>query len=173
MVKKYTAENLDVQVPEVEMSEVKNENRMLMGLKKLGPKKLSLIILIIVAISGVYGSFHFYNKYQTLKVDPNIETQKETARLVSLLEKLMELPKDEIPTIATISDKEKLKEQAFFTKAENGDILFAYTTAMTAILYRPSVNKIINVAPININQTQDITGGVKQATPTPETNTNQ
>jgi hypothetical protein len=73
----------------------------------------------------------------------------------------MELPVGETPTVATISDKEKLKDQPFFKMAENGDILFAYTTAMQAILYRPSTNKIINVAPITINQAKDVTAGVK------------
>lgn len=75
----------------------------------------------------------------------------------------MELPKEETPTIATISDKEKLKGQVFFDAAENGDVLFAYTTAMKAILYRPSTNKIINVAPIAINPGQDLTPGTKKA----------
>jgi len=77
----------------------------------------------------------------------------------------MELPKEEVPTIATISDKEKLKGQVFFDAAENGDILFAYTTAMKAILYRPSTNKIINVAPITINQGQNLAEGTKPETP--------
>ena len=60
----------------------------------------------------------------------------------------MELPTDETPTIATIADKDKLKDQPFFSKAENGDKILAFNKAMLAILYRPSVNKIINVAPI-------------------------
>ena len=78
----------------------------------------------------------------------------------------MELPQDEVPTVATISDKEKLAGQTFFARAENGDILFAYTTAMEAILYRPSTNKIINVAPISINQSQNLNQGTKKVTPT-------
>ncbi len=63
----------------------------------------------------------------------------------------MELPQGETPTIATVSDKEKLKDQPFFKATENGDVLLAYTKAMQAILDRPNTNKIINVAPINLN----------------------
>jgi predicted ABC-class ATPase len=56
--------------------------------------------------------------------------------------------------VATISDATKLKDQSFFVNAKNGDELLAYTKAMEAILYRPSINKIIAVAPIVINNNQ-------------------
>ena len=129
-------------------------------------KKYSIIILIIVAVLGVYFSFHYYNKYKALTVNTAAETQKATDQLVSALGKLMELPKGEIPTIATITDKTKLSGQAFFAQAQNGDVLFAYTTSMKAILYRPSTNKIINVAPISINPAPDLTQAAKKiATP--------
>ncbi|MCC7160329.1 hypothetical protein IT399_01195 [Candidatus Nomurabacteria bacterium] len=140
---------------------MENENPIVK--KNISPKRIALIVLIVVAVFGLYGSFYFYNKYKNLNVDATVEAQKETARLVSLLGKLMELPKGETPTVATISDKEKLKDQAFFANAENGDILFAYTTSMKAILYRPSSNKIINVAPISINQSKNITEGTTKS----------
>lgn len=155
----------DIEVTEVEVSEVTPKRNLL---KKLGPKKVSLIILIIIAILGVWGTSHFYNKYKALTVDANAQAQKETARLVGMLGKLIELPENETPTVATISDKIKLAGQAFFAQAENGDILFAYTTSMKAILYRPSTNKIINVAPISINTSQDLTSA---STKTPATST--
>lgn len=128
-------------------------------------KKVSrvlVIILLLLAVGGVGGSLYFYNKYRSLKIDPNIEAKKITESLVKELGELMELPKEETPTVATISDKEKLTNQPFFKMAENGDVLFAYTSSMKAILYRPSTKKIINVAPITINQTEDNSVGVKQ-----------
>lgn len=131
----------------------------------LGVKKVLLILLIAAAISGVCGSYYFYTKYSALKTNPNIEAQKQTESVVATVGKLMELPKGEVPTVATISDKDKLKDQGFFRTAENGDILLAYTTAMQAILYRPSTNKIINVAPISINQAQSQAQGIKSGTP--------
>lgn len=124
-------------------------------------------VIVVVAIVSLYGCFHFYLKYKSLTVDPNIEAQKMTVELVEELSKLMELPIDETPTVATISDKAKLAGQIFFKNAENGDILFAYTNAMKAILYRPSTNKIINVAPISINQEQGIGTGTRQGIPIP------
>lgn len=112
-------------------------------------QKIALITLVALAVIGVVGSAFFYNKYKSLSANPNAKAEGQTAELVAVLGKLIELPPNEIPTIATISDKDKLKDQVFFKQAENGDLLFAYTGALKAILYRPSANKIINVAPIS------------------------
>lgn len=131
-------------------------------------KQALLLSLIVIAILGAGGSYYFYQKYNTLKANPNLEVQKETQSFVTAVGKLMELPKDETPTIATISDKEKLKDQPFFKAVENGDVLLAYTKAQKAILYRPTTNKIIEVAPINLNENNIPTPHAEPSpTPTP------
>lgn len=61
------------------------------------------------------------------------------------------LPSDEQPTVATVSDPNKLKDQPFFAGAEKDDKLLIYTNSKKAIIYRPSTNKIINVGPIAIS----------------------
>lgn len=129
-------------------------------------KKIFFVIILILAIGGSVTSVYYFKQYRGLKANPNLEAQKETESLVSALGKLMELPSDETPTVATISDKEKLKEQTFFAKAENGDKLLAYTKSMQAILYRPSTNRIINVAPLIIDQA-DIDKQEKRVSVTP------
>jgi hypothetical protein len=137
-------------------------------IKRVNFKKLFFIVILILAIGGTATSIYYFKQYRDLKANPNLEAQKETESLVSALGKLMELPSDETPTVATISDKEKLKEQTFFAKAENGDKLLAYTKAMQAILYRPSTNKIINVAPLIIDQKEiDKQKEPVSVTPTP------
>ena len=166
MVRKNTTEEITNDATQTVATDtdtnIELKSRNLKFLRVVDYKRFFTISLIVLAVGGVYGSYYFYSKYQTLKNNPNVEAAKETERLVSALGKLIELPKGEIPTIATISDKEKLKDQPFFKGAENGDKLFAYNTAMIAILYRPSSNKIINVAPISINQPQDLEQGVKE-----------
>lgn len=151
-------------------TEPKQENQKFS--RKIGPKKLLIIVLGVLAVLGIYGSYYFYSKYQMLIKNPNLEVQKESEMLISALGKLIELPANETPTIAVISDIEKLKDQPFFKNAENGDRLFAYNTAMIAILYRPRTNKIINVAPISSNQPQDLTQDTKKneviTEPTPQ-----
>lgn len=109
-------------------------------------------VLLTIAVLGILGTIYFYAKARTLASDKeNVVTQEKVKELVVRLGKLIELPKDETPTIATISDVAKLRGQTFFSAARNGDLLFAYPVWMKAILYRPSINKIINVAPITNN----------------------
>lgn len=116
--------------------------------------KKSIVLLILILVILVIGWSYFSGK--NVAANPNLEAQKEAQMWISAVGKLIELPSGETPTVATISDKNKLADQTFFKMTENGDVLFVYAKAMEAILYRPSINKIINVAPISINQTPSV-----------------
>lgn len=157
MKKKYLEEVAEIKNVEVPLLEAEQAIP-----QKSGRKPILFFALLILAVAGLCGTFYYYRQYEALSISPDAEAQKQSIALITTLGKLIELPEGETPTIATISDLTKLKDQAFFSQAQNGDILFAYTTAMKAILYRPSTNKIINVAPININQPQDLTQGTKK-----------
>ena len=80
------------------------------------------------------------------------QVQAEVDRLVSEVGSLIALPSDEKPTVATITDIEKLKDQQFFKNAKNEDKVLIYTNAKKAILYRASEKRIIEVGAVNINQ---------------------
>ncbi|MBI5357887.1 hypothetical protein HZB74_03515 [Candidatus Saccharibacteria bacterium] len=67
---------------------------------------------------------------------------------------MVEVPQGEEPTIATVQDVSKLQNQAFFKNAQNGDKVLIYSQAKKAILYRPSTDKIIEVGPVNIGDSQ-------------------
>ncbi|MEK9158196.1 MAG: hypothetical protein AAB638_03385 [Patescibacteria group bacterium] len=110
-------------------------------------------LLVGVAILGAGSAYYFYDQYQTLKRNPQALTEKENTTLVAKLGQLMMLP-DEQPTIATVADPSKLKDQPFFLKAKTGDRVFIYTNAKKAILYDEVANKIVEVAPINIGKEQ-------------------
>lgn len=107
----------------------------------------AVAIIVLAALAG----FFFY-KFQHLKSNPNAANEATTKRLVEKVGKLYALPGDEQPTIAEVKDKEKLKDQAFFQKAENGDYILIYTQAKTALLYREKDNKLINVGPIALDE---------------------
>lgn len=112
---------------------------------------LLLLILSLAALGVVYSQ---YQKTQSelakIKNDPQAVRTEETKKLIEQVSKVMVLPSGEIPTLATITDISKLKNQPFFAKAQNGDKLLIYTDAKRAILFRPSTNKVIDVAPVNI-----------------------
>lgn len=102
---------------------------------------LGLIVLVIF----------FYSQYQGLKNNPNGEKDAEVKKLVEQIQKFYDLPDDEMPTVATVSDKSKITDQPFFTKAENGDKILIYRKNKLAILFRPSQNRLINVGPIDLD----------------------
>jgi hypothetical protein len=116
--------------------------------------KIGVPIIAIIAI-GLAG--YFYMQIRDLKKDPNIAAQKEVESLVSKVSKLVLLPTDETPTVATVSDPEALKDQAFFANAVKGDKVLIYAQAKKAILYSVTMNKIIDVAPLNIGNGKTVT----------------
>ena len=116
-------------------------------------KLVSVVLgVLVLALAGTSVMFYMQNK--KLKVDPQQVSQEENQKVIADVGKLVLLPEGESPTIATVTDPEKLKaEQAFFAKAMNGDKVLIYTRALKAIMYRPSENKIIEVAPLVIGNT--------------------
>lgn len=134
--------------------------------------KIFLTILTLLLIAGSAGTaYYFYTKYQTAQNalnNPEQIAKSEVKILLDKLGKFIELPTDEDPNVATVLDKDKLKDQAFFAKAENGDKVIIYTKAAKAILYRESTNKIIEVAPISMTQPEASTTPTPKAKATPE-----
>ncbi len=123
------------------------------------PVKLVLALLVIMLIAGGAGaSYYFYKQNQAsqqLLKDPTAVQKAEVKAVVDKLSKLMELPSGEEPQVATVLDITKLKDQPFFTNAQNGDKVIIYTKAGKAILFRESTNKIIDVSPLNLGQTSE------------------
>lgn len=112
------------------------------------------MLLLVVGILGLAAvpSYYFFTKYQKsqeLLKNPTEAARQEVKAIMEQVGKLIELPNEE-PTVATVSDKEKVKDQPFFAKAENGDKVLIYTQARKAILYRPLTNKIIEVSTVNL-----------------------
>ncbi len=72
--------------------------------------------------------------------------QAEVAELIEKVRSLALVPLDEAPTLATVVDATKISDQPFFRNALVGDKLFVYSGAHTAVIYRPSEGKIVNMA---------------------------
>lgn len=112
-------------------------------------KKTLLVIIPLFILLGLAGTtVYFYLQYQKVKRNPNIIAQQEIKSVVSVIGKYMDLPSDEEPTLATVTDKEKLKDQPFFKNAQNGDKVLIYPKAAKAILFRPSTGRVIEFAPL-------------------------
>ncbi len=118
-----------------------------------------MVIFVVVITSLSFGGYFFY-EYNKLRSNPTIQSQKDTDDLLAKVAKIYLIPPGEEPTIATVVDPNSLKGQAFFSESQKGDKVLIFSKAGKAVLYRPSINKIIETAPINSNV---------QSTPTPST----
>ena len=92
-----------------------------------------------------------------LKKNPNVVAQQEVTSLVAKVGRLVVLPEGETPTVATVSDPEALKDQVFFKNAVKGDKVLIYAESKKAFLYSVSLDKIIDVAPLNIGNQKAVT----------------
>lgn len=98
--------------------------------------------------------------------------QAEVAALLEKLQSIALVPSDEAPNLASVIDISKLNDETFFRNAELDDKLFVYNGARLAVLYRPSVGKIVNMAQIldqsdgvsTTNSKPQVKGAAKQAT---------
>ncbi len=124
------------------------------------------LILVALLLGGT--GYYFFQKQQFTSTAAS--EAAELKRVVSAAGKLMDLPQDETPVLATVTDREKIKTQAFFARSENGDKVLLYTNFGRAILYRPSTNKIVDVT--LINTTNEADGPTESTTnPPPVVNT--
>ena len=105
----------------------------------------NIFLGVVVVLTIVLLSAYFFFPARAVSTDPNVALQREIKNLTVHIGTFMALPEGEQPTLATVTDKEKLNGQEFFTRAQNGDKLLVYVKAKKAILYRPSTGKIIEV----------------------------
>jgi hypothetical protein len=115
-------------------------------------KRTSAVLLVLVCLGAVASSVYFYRELSAMRNDPQQQAAADMEQLVELVGELIVLPEGEQPTVATVSDVEKLRDQAFFANAKDGDRVLLYANAKKAILYDPTAHKIVEVAPINIGE---------------------
>ncbi len=80
------------------------------------------------------------------------QNREKAQAIVAEVSELMKVETTPEPTVATIVDVEKLRQSnPFYNKAENGDYLIV--TQTRAILYSQKEKKILDVVPVQIDQT--------------------
>ena len=141
--------------------------------KRGGGKGLFTVILLLLVVVSAGSATYFYMQLQDLKANPQaVQGEEQVAELLAEVGELIVLPENEQPTVATVSDVERLRDQPFFANAKNGDRVLIYTDARKAILYDPVAKKIVEVAPVNIGEAatppEDTGDGTFEEIPSPE-----
>lgn len=123
------------------------------------------VILLLLAVS-IYYNYSFSSQIKVLK-DPGAASQRQIDKTLAEIGKFIELPSDEVPTLAVVNDLSQLQGQEFFAKAALGDQLIVYAKARKAILWRPSEHKIIEAAPLSSDQSAAAPAPVSVPEPVP------
>ena len=119
--------------------------------------------LVVVALIGA-GGYFFYQQQQIPKTPDEIaqkefeEVTKKREDLIKTVNDQTDLPTNEEPLLATVSDKEKLLEQnpEFFKLSENGDRLLLYPKNKKIYLYRPDEKKVIATSPLKYQDKPEV-----------------
>jgi uncharacterized protein YneF (UPF0154 family) len=121
---------------------------------------LILLFFVIGAVGGYFGYEYLTSQkvYEKLK-DPEYISylqEQQTEEILENLGSIILLP-DEEPTMATLLDIEELKKEnpEFYKDAQKGDYLVIYSEK--AIIYREEENKVINVAPVYFEKSEENT----------------
>ncbi len=117
--------------------------------------KICFGILIVITIVSTTLAVTYKTKLnaldQTASVSQSIPDPVATAQIETLVQEIgafIDLPQDEQPILATVSDPSKLKDQPFFAKAQLGDVVLIYQVSRKAILWRPDIKKVIEISAV-------------------------
>lgn len=102
---------------------------------------LTVVIIILVGLAMFINS----NESQSSQNIPETESA-----IISAVSKHYVLPTDEQPALATVTDKTKLNS-TLAKRAQDGDRILIYQKNQQAIIYRPSLDKIVDVTPVQID----------------------
>lgn len=100
---------------------------------------IGIVGLTLLAVGGFYVKKYINKNYNGVE------------KYINNVSKLMVLP-DEIATVATVTDTTKLINQQFFKNAQNGDVVLIFEKSARAIIYRPQINKIVDIGPITLTE---------------------
>lgn len=140
---------------------------------KVGTKVLwvILITLLIILVATLFSYRKVSKRLAHLSTVAGQQevVKKEVQDLVSKVSKLILLPGNETPTVATIADAENLsKTQPFYKGSHNGDKVLIYFQTQKAYIYDPVKNLLVNVGPVYIENRATRTSTTANAEIAPE-----
>jgi hypothetical protein len=110
---------------------------------------LFVVILLLAAVSAL--GFMYYKESQA---DSKQATQAEVRKLADTVSRLVSVPEDETPTVATVIDAEKIKKNNpnFYKDVQNGDKMLVYSDRV--ILYDVSKGVVLNMVLVDTTKLQ-------------------
>lgn len=107
-------------------------------------KQNKIIILFVLGLLLVAcATYYFLSTRST----PELTTFEEVK---SRVERHLVLPTDEQPALVTVTDPTKVQTE-FLKNSKVGDKVLIYQKNRRAIIYRPSIDRIIDIGPVIID----------------------
>lgn len=116
--------------------------------------RLPWLLVIILVVVSLFLLQQYHTAQRKLKAGNTPVASKQVSDVISKVAKLVVVPKDETPTVATVAHADKLRGQTFFANARDGDKVVVYGKEKQAILYRPSTNQIVTISTVQTAPTQ-------------------
>lgn len=101
---------------------------------------LLFLVILLLASTGFLG-WQFYEMKK-----PGLSAEASVRKLVEAVSHAIILPQDELPTVAKVADASQLADQPFFANARTGDDILIFEKAQKAVLWRPSISKVVEVS---------------------------
>ncbi len=99
-----------------------------------------LFFLILLCLLAIACSAIFYIKYKHAQNTP----ENQQKQLVTRISRLVVLP-NAAPAVVTIANKAKLTNKTLAAHVQNKDTLLIYDAAKRIIVYRPSIDKVVDM----------------------------
>ena len=147
-------ESAEAEVAAPEQAAPASKKSGILGVRTIA--EVALVLLVLGAGSYVFtlrsDNARLRSEIASVAANPQLVVERQTKTQIAKVGQLMQLPADETPTVANVSDAAKAKTQsAFFNNAQNGDTVLMYVKSGQAILYRPTTNQIVLVAPLTFD----------------------
>lgn len=110
-------------------------------------KRGVIAAIVLLAVAGLATA-----AYLTLYDKPT--TPPAVTNVVELVGRHFVLPDDEEPAILTVVNKGDVSSAFLKGKVENGDKVLIYQTNKKVIIYRPSLDKVVDAGPAVIDDVE-------------------
>lgn len=114
----------------------------------------TVLIIGALLLGGTYAWFSWDDWFSDAggitAQEEHEDIQETIDDVIAEVSRLIVLPEGEEPTIATVTDPEKLRDQVFFANAKEGHKVLIYTKAQKAYLYDPVAKRLVEVAPLTV-----------------------
>ena len=120
------------------------------GLQSPKNKKLFIIGGAVIVLLLVVAGYLFWQL--TIKNDPAAANKETIERVTKQVGQIFQVPADEEPQVAKVTDPAKIKDQPFFAGVAQDDYVIIYQKAKLALLYREKDRKLINVDHVELDQ---------------------